>query len=83
MNKVWLEREKEKHSRHVYFSFSKLTTQDSMYAVAKLHKAGGALGHFLGGYVPPGTPNWHPVLKKFPLKLIPRSRNGPIFYTPF
>ena len=46
MNKVWLEREKEKHSRHVYFSFSKLTTQDSMYAVAKLHKAGGALGIF-------------------------------------
>ena len=81
MNKVWLEREKEKHSRHVYFSFSKLTTQDSMYAVAKLHKAGGALGYFLGGYVPPGTPNWHPVLKKFPLKLIPRSRNGPLFYT--
>ena len=29
---------------------------------------GGALGYFLGGYVPPGTPNWHPVLKKkFPL----------------
>ena len=27
---------------------------------------GGALGYFLGGYVPPGTPNWHPVLKKFP-----------------
>ena len=25
---------------------------------------GGALGYFLGGYVPPGTPNWHPVLKK-------------------
>ena len=23
---------------------------------------GGALGYFLGGYVPPGTPNWHPVL---------------------
>ena len=43
----------------------------------------GALGYFLGGYVPPGTPNWHPVLKKNPLKLIPRSRNGPIFYTPF
>ena len=43
---------------------------------------GGALGYFLGGYVPPGTPNWHPVLKKIPLKLIPRSRNGPIFYTP-
>ena len=25
---------------------------------------GGALGYFLGGYVPPGTPNWHPVLKQ-------------------
>ena len=25
---------------------------------------GGALGYFLGGYVLPGTPNWHPVLKK-------------------
>ena len=25
---------------------------------------GGALGYFLGGYVPPGTANWHPVLKK-------------------
>ena len=25
---------------------------------------GGALGCFLGRYVPPGTPNWHPVLKK-------------------
>ena len=24
----------------------------------------GALGYFLGGCVPPGTPNWHPVLKK-------------------
>ena len=24
----------------------------------------GALGYFLAGYVPPGTPNWHPVLKK-------------------
>ena len=29
---------------------------------------GGALGYFLGGYVPPGTPNWHPVLKKISLK---------------
>ena len=25
---------------------------------------GVALGYFLSGYVPPGTPNWHPVLKK-------------------
>ena len=44
---------------------------------------GGALGYFLGGYVPPGAPNWQPVLEKFPLKLIPRSRKGPIFYTLF
>ena len=69
MNKVWLEREKERHCRHVYFSFCKLTTQDSMSAVAKLHKAGGALGYFLGGYVPPGTPNWHPVLEKISPKI--------------
>ena len=34
---------------------------------------GGALGYFLGGYVPPGTPNWHPVLKK----------NSPKIDTPF
>ena len=25
---------------------------------------GGALGYLLGGYVPPRTPNWHPVLEK-------------------
>ena len=41
---------------------------------------GEALGYFLGGYVPPGTPNLHPVLKKIPLKLIPRFRNGPNFF---
>ena len=50
----------------------------------EIRGGGGVLGYFLGGYVPPGTPNWHPVLKKkFPLKLIPRARNGPIFYTLF
>ena len=38
---------------------------------------GRALGYFLGGYVPPGTPNWHPVLEKI------SPKNGPIFYTPF
>ena len=26
-------------------------------------------GYFLGGYVPPGTPNWHPVLKKISSKI--------------
>ena len=30
---------------------------------------GGALGYFLGGYVPPGTPNWHPVLKNISRKI--------------
>ena len=41
--------------------------------------------YFLGGYVPPGTPNWHPILKKISPKIdnlilemgqffIPRSR---------
>ena len=44
---------------------------------------GGTLGYFLGGYVPPGTPNWHPVLKKNPLKLIPRSRIRSKTDTPF
>ena len=24
---------------------------------------GEGIGYFLGGYVPPGTSNWHPVLK--------------------
>ena len=36
-------------------------------------RGGGALGYFFGGYVPPGTPNWHPVLKK----------NSPKIDTPF
>ena len=27
-------------------------------------RPGGALGYFLGGYVPPGTPNWHLLLKR-------------------
>ena len=51
--------------------------------IIRVIKPGGGLGYFLGGYVPPGTPNWQPVRKKNPLKLIPRSGNGPIFYTPF
>ena len=43
--------------------------------VTQYHLAfpGGALGYFLGGYVPSGTPNWHPVLKK----------NSPKIDTPF
>ena len=30
---------------------------------------GGALRYFLGGYVPSGNPNWHPVLKKISPKI--------------
>ena len=45
---------------------------------------GGHLGVFWVGMCHPelqiGTPY---VLKKISLKLIPRSGNGPIFYTPF
>ena len=35
------------------------------YSVEELGRSpgGGALGYFLGVYVPPVTPNWHPVLK--------------------
>ena len=33
------------------------------------HPGVGALGYFLGGYVPPGTPNWHPVLEKISPKI--------------
>ena len=29
----------------------------------------GALGYFLGGYVPPRTPNWYPVLKRISPKI--------------
>ena len=46
-------------------------TEPSLAAVAI--PGGGALGYFLGGYVPPGTPNWHPVLNK----------NSPKIDTPF
>ena len=38
-------------------------------------EGGGALGYFLGGYVAPGTPNWHPVLEKIFAK-IARSKSG-------
>ena len=34
-----------------------------------LYPGGGVLGKFLGGYVPPGSPNWHPVLEKISPKI--------------
>ena len=30
---------------------------------------GWAFGYFLGGYVLPGTPNWHPILEKISPKI--------------
>ena len=39
------------------------------YPESMASSRGGALGYFFGGYVPPGTPNWHPVLEKFSPKI--------------
>ena len=63
--------------------FLRLVSSVCVFSFLPGEGRGGALGYFLGGCVPPGTPNWHPVLKKFPLRLIPHSTNRPIFYTPF
>ena len=46
--------------QHVVFS---LCTQCSSIKLNLI------LGYFLGGYVPPGTPNWHPVLEKISPKI--------------
>ena len=45
--------------------FCRSSTDAILHKLSDLPKSpGGALGYFLGGYVPPGTPNWHPVLEK-------------------
>ena len=44
---------------------------------------GGHLGIFWVGMRRPGLQIGTPFQKKIPLKLIPRSKNGPIFYTQF
>ena len=44
---------------------------------------GGALGFFVGGVCAARDSKLAPRSKKLLLKLIPRSRNGPIFHTPF
>ena len=48
-----------------------MTTQNNVSVPQMLLPGGvgGALGYFLGGYVPPGTPNWHPVLKTISPKI--------------
>ena len=52
---------------------STLHVRHAFLYISLLLLPGGALGYCLGGYVPPGTPNWHPVLK----------RNSPKIDTPF
>ena len=63
------------HTRNTYLAIT--PAKVSLVTALKLSPVGrgpgGALGYFLGGYVPPGTPNWHPVLKK----------NSPKIDTPF
>ena len=46
-------------------------TRDSVrkFQSGKRPGGGGVLGYFLGGYVPPGTPNWYPVLEKISPKI--------------
>ena len=48
-------------------------------AVTQAKHLGGGPGYFLGGYVPPGTPNWHPVLKKISSKIYPVLEMGQFF----
>ena len=51
-------------------TISKMHAPESAIASACPGRAGGgALGYFLGWYVPPGTPNLHPVLKKISPKI--------------
>ena len=56
----------------------------SPFEVPVFQPRGGALGYFLGGYVPPGTSNWHPILKKISPKIdTPLDRIRPKTDTPF
>ena len=54
------------------------------YSIKWVHETrGGALGYFLGGYVLPGTPNWHPVLKKLSAKIDTPFQKWAKFLYPF
>ena len=72
--------------RHVQFSKLCAFLSDRKHLddgkLNRVSTPGGALGYFLGGYVPPGTPNWHPVLEMGQF-FIPRSRIRPKTDTPF
>ena len=66
---------------HVAQSVERLTAEREVGG--SIPARGGHLGIFWVGMCRPGLQIGTPFWKKFPLKLIPRSRNGPIFYTPF
>ena len=52
-------------TKHAVNSPVMLVTRKPFFSTFMLSKLpGGALGYFLGGLIPPGTPNWHPVLEK-------------------
>ena len=63
---IYYGKEREPHPFHV-----KSDWNPPVQPSVALGTPGGALGYFLGGYVPPRTPNWHPVL------------NSPKIDTPF
>ena len=54
---------------HLCMSFKRQSCEMQETRAVARGGGGGALGYFLDGYVPPGTPNWHPVLKKNPPKI--------------
>ena len=58
-------------TKHAVNSPVMLVTRKPFFSAFMLSKlpGGGALGYFLGGWVPPGTPNWHPVLEKISPKI--------------
>ena len=59
-----------------------MQSASSLWSPAPPPRGGGALGYLLDGYGCPGLQIGTPFEKQFPLKFIPRSRNGPIFLYP-
>ena len=63
------EKDTEEESDEDIEANKKVITFFLMFCYLRYSTGGGALGYFLGGYVPPGTPNWHPVLEKISPKI--------------